>query len=65
MKTKTHQQILKGDRLEADKILSLAKSGLDMIGVPISFQWLVITHSICLHPPQITMWIILTSCSLV
>lgn len=36
MRTKIHQQILKDGRLEADRALSFAESGLDVTGVLIS-----------------------------
>lgn len=48
--TKIHQRILKEGRQEADRILSFARRGRGIMGPPVSFQWLLITPSVGLHP---------------
>ena len=51
MRTKIQQQILKDGRLEADRILSFAESGLDMTGVLISSQgWLLPIVFVAIRP---------------
>lgn len=48
MRAKIPQQILKDGRLEADRVLSFAESGLDGTGVLISSRgWL--SPSVCRH----------------